>query len=120
MKNVSKFVYWTPRVLAIILIAFMALMSLDVFGNGLNFWQTLLGLFMHNIPALVLLTVLIVSWKREIVGGIVFILAGLLYILFAFSHARDWRTALAWSAEIAGTAFFIGGFFIANWVKKKR
>ena len=74
---------------------------------------------MHNIPALILLAALIISWKREIIGGVVFILAGLLYIFFAFRNADNWGMALAWSIQIAGVAFVIGGFFIASWIKKK-
>ena len=119
-SKVSKFVYWTPRILAIIFIAFLALMSLDVFGNGYGLWETVVGLLMHNIPVVILLAVLIISWKYEIVGGIAFILAGLLYIVLVFRGAGDWRMALAWSIEISGIAFAIGGLFIANWVKKRR
>lgn len=73
---------------------------------------------MHNIPTLILLAVLIISWKYEIVGGVVFILAGLLYIFITFRNVDNWGMALAWSIQIAGIAFVIGGFFIANWVKK--
>ena len=80
-KKISKFVYWTPRILSIIFIFFLALMSLDVFEGNYGFWGTITGLFMHNIPAMILLIVLIISWKYEIVGGIAFILAGLLYII---------------------------------------
>ena len=121
MENkVSKFVYWTPRILSIIFIVFLALMSLDIFGMGLSFREILVGLFMHNIPALILLAVLIISWKYEIVGGVAFILAGLLYIFFTFRNVDNWGMALAWSVQIAGAAFVIGGFFIANWIKKRK
>lgn len=120
MENkVSKFVYWTPRILSIIFIAFLALMSLDVFNMELSFWQTIGGLFMHNIPVFILLAVLIISWKYEIVGGVVFILAGIFYIFFAVARNVDnLAMVLAWSIQIAGMAFLIGGFFIANWIKK--
>jgi len=121
MENkVGKVIYWTPRVLSIIFIAFLALFSLDVFDMGLGFWGTLVGLFMHNIPVFVLIAVLVISWKREIVGGIAFILAGLLYIFFGMKNTGDWRMALAWAAQISGTAFLIGGFFLANWIKKRK
>ena len=120
-KKVSKFIYWTPRILSIIFLAFLAMFSLDIFDMELNFWQTLLGLFMHNIPTLVLLLVIIISWKREIVGAIVFILAGIFYAILAFSGGADsWLIALAWSLEIGGPAFIIGGFFLANWLKKRK
>ena len=121
MENkVSKFVFWAPRILSIIFIAFLALMSLDVFTEGASFWQILGGLFMHNIPVFILLAVLAISWKYEIVGGVVFILAGLLYIFTVFRNVDNWGMALAWSIQIAGFAFLIGGFFLANWIKKKK
>lgn len=103
-----------------IFIAFLALMSLDVFTGGASSWEIIVGLFMHNIPVFILLAVLIISWKYEIVGGIAFILAGFLYIFITARNADDWRMALAWSIQIAGMAFVIGGFFIANWIKKRR
>ncbi|MDD4983460.1 MAG: hypothetical protein PHH82_01300 [Candidatus ainarchaeum sp.] len=117
-RKVGKFLYWTPRILSIILVIFMFLMSLDVFGNGLGFWQTALAFFMHNIPALILLIVLIISWKYEIVGGITFILAGLLYIVLLFRNPFEWYM-LAWAIQISGIAFLIGILFIIGWHKKK-
>jgi len=122
-KKISKFIFWTPRVLSIIFIFFLALMSLDVFSSELSFWQTLGALFMHNIPVLVLLIVLLISWKYEIVGGIAFILAGLLYIsimvMNALKNQFEWYM-LSWSIQIAGIAFFIGILFFINWFKKKK
>jgi len=121
MENkVGKFVYWTPRILSIFFIAFLALFSLDVFGNGYGFWETALGLFMHNIPVFILIAVLVIAWKCEIVGAVVLIFAGVLYIFFAFRGAGDWRLALAWSAQISGIAFLIGGLFLAGWMKKRK
>ncbi|MEK6897954.1 MAG: hypothetical protein AABX28_01200 [Nanoarchaeota archaeon] len=122
-KKTGKFLYWTPRILSIIFIFFLALMSLDVFSSELNFWQIVGGLFMHNIPALVLLAVLIISWKYEIVGGIAFIMAGILYILLivmdALKNQFEWYM-VSWSIQIAGTAFLIGILFLMNWFKKKK
>ncbi|MFA5871560.1 MAG: hypothetical protein WC858_02450 [Parcubacteria group bacterium] len=120
MKNkISKFVFWTPRILSIIFIAFLALFSLDVFGTGAGFWETLAGFLIHNIPVFVLIAVLAVAWKRELVGAVVFILAGLLYIFLAIRGADDWRMALVWSLQISGVAFIIGGFFLAGWLEKE-
>jgi lysylphosphatidylglycerol synthetase-like protein (DUF2156 family) len=120
-KNVNKFIYWTPRVLSIVFILFLALMSLDIFDGHYGFWGTVLGLFMHNIPAIILLIVLIISWKREIVGGVAFILAGILYIvsvlLKMFKTGFEWYY-LAWMAQISGVAFFIGILFLVGWFKK--
>jgi len=119
IKRVNKFIYWTPRILGIIFILFLMMFSLDIFQPGLTVWEITIGLFMHNLPALILLIFLIISWKHEIVGGIVFILAGLLYILLlATSSHFEWYM-LIWSLIIATPAFLIGILFLINWFLKR-
>jgi hypothetical protein len=118
-KKISRFVYWTPRILSIIFISFLALMSLDVISSELNFWQIVGGMFMHNIPALILLIVLLISWKYEIVGGIAFILAGILYIILLMRNPFEWYM-LSWALQISVIAFLIGILFTVGWIKKKK
>lgn len=121
MENkISKGLYWTPRILSIIFISFLALMSLDIFGTGLTFWQTVVALFMHNLLALGLLIVLIISWKREIVGGVAFILAGLTYIVLTIMRSPFEWYYLSWIIQISGIAFLIGALFLIGWVKKNK
>ena len=93
--------------------------SLDIFGNNYNFWQIVLGLLMHNIPAFILIIVLIISWKYEIVGGITFIFAGLLYIAMLLKGGIE-LYQIFWILPISGPAFLIGILFIINWIKKKK
>lgn len=98
-------------------------MSLDVFESTSGFWETVLALFMHSIPAIILLIVLIISWKHEIVGGISFILAGIIYLAFviytAIKNGFEWYY-LSWAIQIFGVAFFIGIMYIVGWKQKKR
>lgn len=121
-KKINRFVYWMPRILSIIFICFLALFSLDVISPELSFWQIVVGLFMHNIPVFILLAVLLISWKYEIVGGIVFILAGLLYIVIILMNmlrnSFEWYM-VSWIVIVAGPAFLIGVLFIINWLKKR-
>ncbi len=122
-KRVNKFIYWTPRILSILFIIFLALMSLDVFSPGLTFWQIFLGLLIHNIPAFILLVFLLISWKYEIVGGIGFILAGMFYLAIILRNiittGFEWYY-LAWIAQISGIAFLIGILFLVGWFKKRK
>ncbi|MBU1034291.1 hypothetical protein KKF59_02190 [Patescibacteria group bacterium] len=90
---------------------------MDIFEGNYGFWGTIVGLFMHNIPAMILLIVLIVSWKREIVGGIGFILAGLVYIALLMRNPFEWYL-LSWAIQISGIAFLIGALLIIGWYKK--
>lgn len=123
MKNstlkASKLIFWTPRILAILFILFLALFSLDVFEGDYGFWGTILALFMHNIPSFALLIVLLISWRYEIVGAVVFILAGLLYIIWLLINRElEWYMLLL-VLQIAGPAFLIGILFLIGWKRKK-
>lgn len=118
MKNNNKLLFWIPRILGIIFVLFLMVFSLDVFEPGLTAWQITVALFMHNIPALFLLTILIISWRHEIVGGIAFILAGLFYILMLAMNPKFEWYMLSWSAVIAGPTFLTGILFLVNWRKK--
>ena len=121
-KKINKFIYWTPRVLSILLALFLVIFSFDVLDEGYGFWVTVLRLLLHNIPSFVLLGITIISWKYEIVGGIAFILAGIAHM--AFSIIREtidpWYVALAFSLIIDLPAFFIGILFLIGWSKNKK
>lgn len=123
MHSIHPFVYWAPRIGSIIFICFLALFSLDVFSMGLTAWQTIGAFLIHNIPAYVLLIILWIAWKHEIVGGIFFLGAGMLYIaslIFnVITSGFEWYY-LSWSLTIAGPAFFIGILFFMNWLKRRR
>ena len=120
-KKVSKFVYWTPRILSIVFLLFLAMFSLDVFDMGLGFWGTIGALFMHNIPVFILAALLWISWKYEIVGGASFILAGLAYIVLAIMDPiNELSLMLLRIIVISGPAFFIGALFLMNWFGKKK
>ena len=74
--------YWFPRILAIIVILIMLLFSFDSFEGSEPLARKLLGFFMHNIPVLVLTAILIVAWSREMIGGMLFIMASLAGTIF--------------------------------------
>ena len=77
----KKFIYWLPRVLSILFILFLALFALDVFGEY-GFPEILIALFMHLIPNFLLIIALVIAWKWEVVGGVIFLALGLFSIVF--------------------------------------
>ena len=121
-KKINKFVYWTPRILSIILVLFLTIFSGDVFEENLGLWQTVLALLIHNIPALLLAVIIWISWKYEIVGGVAFILAGIAHLVFSIIRETPdpWYMALAISLILDGPAFLIGILFLVGWFKKKK
>ncbi len=124
-KRIKRdWIFWTPRIVSIAFILFLTIFSLDVFEGTSGFWQIVLALLMHNLPSIVLLIVLLISWRHEIVGGIIFILAGALYTIISIvrliiSSPIEWYM-LSWSLIIAGPAVFIGVLFLIGWLRKRK
>jgi hypothetical protein len=94
-----------------------------VFEPGMSAGEVALGLLMHNIPSIILIILLVIAWRKEIVGAVSYFGAGLLYIGFVtFSVVNSglpWYIAITWSITIAGPAFIIGVLFLINWIKRK-
>jgi hypothetical protein len=82
--------------------------------------QKIGGLFMHNIPTIILLIILIISWKHDLVGGVVFLLAAIFYIGMTLRNAPNIFMALSWSTVIAGPAILISILFFFNWKNKRK
>jgi hypothetical protein len=111
-KSVQRLLYWTPRALCIVFAAFISIFAADIIGHGAGFWQTFLGLLMHLIPTFLIIALLVVSWRREWIGGILFILLGALYIVWACNKTFGiWSTFLM----IAGPPVLVGALFLLNW-----
>ncbi len=122
VKNKKSWIYWTPRIVSIAFICLLAMFSFDVFESGKSASQILVGFLIHNIPVFILLIILGISWKYEIVGGVAFILAGLLYLAMILkniiTNGFQWYY-LSWIGIISGIAFLIGILFLIGWFNKK-
>lgn len=121
-QSKNKFLFWTPRIIIIIFVLFLAIFSFDVFDSASSFWEILLGLFMHNIPSLILVVILILSWKNDKVGAIIFLILGCacligLIVALIISPEAKFNPML-----IIGSVIFllIGGLFLLGWKKSKK
>ncbi|MDK2936767.1 MAG: hypothetical protein PWP62_1775 [Eubacteriaceae bacterium] len=124
MHDVPKWLFWTPRILSILLVAFLFMFSFDVYSPGMRVGEVALGFLMHNIPVIILIIIIVFAWKWELIGAIVFSLAGLLYmgltIANMFNGDLPWYLALSWSLTLSGPAFVIAFLYFLNWKKKKK
>ncbi len=80
---------WIPRIIGVAVILFLVTFSMDAFEGNEPIGLKLLGFLMHNIPALLLAGALIVAWKWEMVGGIIFIVFFLAGCYFFRSFAGN-------------------------------
>jgi hypothetical protein len=120
MSNVSKrALFWTPRVLSIVYIAFLSIFALDVFGEHLGFWPTLQHLLLHLLPCFALLAVLILAWRWEWIGAAFYAIWGCFYVVWVASVARPWSPTMRLNSAliIAGPAFVAAVLFLINWLK---
>jgi hypothetical protein len=108
--SIRTILYWAPRVLGIFFALFISVFALDVFTEGYRFWETVVALFMHLIPTAIVLLVLFISWRREQIGGALFLALGLFYIV-AFWNPTRWQAYLI----ISGPLFLIGVLFLLSW-----
>jgi hypothetical protein len=113
-KTLKQILFWTPRIAGILFVLFISLFALDIFDAKLSFWETVVGLFMHLIPSILLTIAIIIAWKREWFGALLFIGWAVWYV--AFMRGFDW---IAY-ALIAGLPTVIGLFFLAGWVWRKQ
>ena len=113
-EDQKKVLYWAPRGPGLVFALFLCLFALDVFGEGLGFWRTLLALFMHLIPVFVVLLLLALAWRWEWVGAVFLTVLGCLQIWLMSSRHMPWAS---W-AFIAGPLFVIAALFLVNWLKR--
>jgi hypothetical protein len=84
MKASMRLFHWLPRIICILAILFISLFAADAFAPGLTIWQQLGAFLIHLIPSAILLAFLIVAWKWELIGGIIFMAVGLTLSPFVF------------------------------------
>ena len=107
----NRALFWAPRALCLLFIAFVSMFALDVFSEGLGIWRTLLALTIHLVPSFVLLLALMVAWRWEWVGAVVFAACG---VLFAIIVRAPW-----WGKGIFAVPCFVTAWlFLIGWHRR--
>lgn len=78
--------YWSPRILGILAILFISIFALDAFEPGLTVWQQVRNFALHLIPSFILAIILFVAWRWERIGGLLFLLIGIVFTPFIYLH----------------------------------
>jgi hypothetical protein len=109
--QIKKAIFWTPRLLTILFSIFISVFAMDSFAEGGGFQKTLIAFMIHLIPTAIIVTILILSWKREWIGGVIFLLLGVAYAVVAVSHPQ-------WILVISGPLVVISIFFLVGWFRR--
>ena len=113
-KTLKQILFWTPRVAGTLFILFISLFALDIFDMQLGLWETIVGLFMHLIPSILLTIAIIIAWRWEWVGAALFIGWAAWYVVGV--RGQDWIAYVL----ISGLPALIGLFFLAGWIWRKQ
>ena len=84
--------------------------ALDVFSEGYGFGETILALLIHLVPTYLIVIALVIAWRWEGIGALLFILFALFYMVM--SGGGSWI--------ISGTLFFVGFLFLINWIYREK
>jgi hypothetical protein len=106
----EKSLFWIPRILAIIAIGFMMIFSLDCFEMGGT--DILICLFMHNIPALIIVAILVIAWKWELPGGFLFIAASVAGAIYFNGFGGNWGVLPVMAPFLLTGILFLVHYFI--------
>ncbi|HOY31307.1 MAG TPA: hypothetical protein PKW80_05460 [Bacteroidales bacterium] len=124
MKKSILIIHWVPRIICILAILFVSLFAFDSFDPGLTTGQQIVGFIIHLIPSFILTGLLLVAWKWEYWGGILFMIIGLSLSPFVFMinyrmNHSVWMSLgiiMALTIPFAITGFL---FILSHHLKKK-
>ena len=124
MDRIGSILHWLPRIICIISILFISLFALDAFAPELTLWQQIGAFIMHLIPSFILLILLIIAWKWEFVGGIIFTIIGLGMSPLVFLHNYKMNHSIGMSLGIIALItlpfVIVGILFIINHFRKRK
>ncbi len=124
MTPKTKILHYFPRILCIAAILFISLFAADAFEEGKSFTEQITAFFIHLIPSFVLIIFLIIAWKRELIGGIIFCVIALAFTPFIFKlnysmNDSVWMT-IGIISSITLPFLIVGILFILSYFHKKR
>lgn len=116
--------HWTPRILCIMSISFISLFAFDAVEADLTIWQQLKGFIIHLIPSFLLIIFLLFAWKKELYGGILFIIIGIALTPLVYKNNYKMNESVGMSLGIIAVItipFIVVGilFVISHFFKKK-
>jgi cell division protein FtsW (lipid II flippase) len=124
MKISTRVLHWLPRIICIMGILFISMFSIDALNSELTIWQQILSLSMHLIPSFVLILLLLLSWKRELIGGIIFMIIGLGFSPIIFIHNFKMNQSIWISLGVISVITIpfaiVGVLFIVSHYRKKK
>ncbi len=108
----GRLLLWSPRILGILVSLFIGMFALDAFGEGKPFLRALPDFIIHQMPAIVLLGLVVASFRRPWIGGAAFIGLAVVYAVTMSNGRLDWMN------PISGPLMVVGALFLGSWFQR--
>lgn len=106
MKAPYPILLWMPRILGLMLFVFIGMFALDAFVPGASAMEHTGHFVVHLIPAFAVLLIVLVGWKRPVIGGTLLLALGLTYAIWV-SQRLDWIMAISGPVGLIGVLFIL-------------
>ncbi|WP_320054277.1 hypothetical protein [uncultured Acetobacteroides sp.] len=124
MKDSISNFHWIPRIICILDIIFISIFAFDAFSPNDIVLMQLAHFFVNLTPTFLLIIFLIIAWRRELVGGIIFTLAAIAVSPMIYQHNYGINHSVSMSIGIimmiTFPIFVVGILFIASHFREKR
>jgi hypothetical protein len=109
-----RILFWAPRILTILYAIFIIIFVCDPpsLFSGDSFWRYVLAMVINLIMWLIMLGVILISWRWEIVGALLFAASALFYALHTMKHP-------GWILLTSGPLSLVAILFFMNWLYRK-
>ena len=117
-RATARLLYWSPRIISVAFAVFLSLFALEAFNQVHGAGRILLAFSMDLIPALVIVAALIVAWRWEWIGAVLFFLAAVYY-------AWSWTVPprhIHWApiVGISGPLLVMAALFLVSWIERSK
>jgi hypothetical protein len=108
--QMGMIVHWAPRLASLLIIFFISLFSLDVLEMEAAPVEKLVGFIIHSTPSIIMLVMLVIAWRKPVLGFVAFLLAGLVFLTFVVRGQ-----GLGHFLLFSGPLLLISALFYADW-----
>jgi len=101
-------------ILGVLYAVALLIFAADVFNHEQNIAQTFYDILLHLLPTAVILLIVFVAYNRPLIGAIIYLVLGLMYIITGWARMH-------WSAHvlIAGPLLLLSALYITAWKSNK-
>ena len=100
----------TATSLGVLYAVALLIFAADVFNHEQNIAQTFYDILLHLLPTAVVFIIVVVAYNRPLIGAIIYLVLGLIYIITGWA-------SMHWTAHvlIAGPLLLLSALYITAW-----